>query len=129
MLLFGHPHIPSEKLYHIGSIEAIEHTPPNSVLLFSCDEQVFELIEFAKTNGLAFALDISTLTQAIICENLDAKYLLVNKSLAKSVQTAADTYLFDAKVLVHIEKESGIEEVASEGIDGAILPEAIIKIS
>ena len=129
MLLFGHPHIPSEKLYHIASIEAIEHTPPNSVLLFSCDEQVFELIEFSKTNGLEFALDITTLTQAIICENLDAKYLLVNKSLAKSVQTAADTYLFDAKILVHLEKEVGIEEVASEGIDGAIFPEAIIKIA
>jgi hypothetical protein len=129
MLLFGHPHIPSERLYHIASIEAIEHTPPNSVLLFSCDEEVFELIDFAKTNALEFALDISSLKEAIICENLDAKYLLVNKSLAKSVQNAADTYLFDAKILVHLENEEGIEEAASEGIDGAILPEAIIKIS
>ena len=129
MLLFGHPHIPSEKLYHISSIEAIEHTPPNSVLLFSCDEEVFELINFARTNGLEFALDISSLKQAIICENLDAKYLLVNNSLSKSIQNAADTYLFDAKILVHIEDENGIENVANQGIDGAILPEAIIKIS
>ncbi len=129
MLLFGHPHVPSEKLYHIASIEAIEHTPAHSILLFSCDEEVFELIEFAKTNDLIFALDITSLTQAIICENLDAHYLLVNKTLCKSVQNAADTYLFDAKVLVHINNEQGIEEAASLGIDGAILPEAIIKIS
>ena len=129
MLLFGYPHIPSEILYHVGSIEAIDHTPSNSVLLFSCDEEVFELIEFAKINSLEFALDIQNLKQAIICENLNAKYLLVDKGLAKSVQNAADTYLFDAKILVHIKDVDDIEELASEGIDGAILPEAIIKIS
>ncbi len=129
MLLFGHPHIPSEKLYHVNSIAAIEHTPPNSCLLFSFDEQVFELIEYANTNMLSFALDVTNLKEAIISENLDAKYLLCQEQTANSIQKAADTYVFDAKVLVHIKDEEGIEAFANEGIDGAIFSEAIIKIS
>ena len=129
MLLFGHPHIPHEKLYHISSIEAIEHTPSNSVLLFDFDKEVFELIEYAKENALEFALNIFSLKEAIICENLEAKYLLLSTELASSVQKAADTYLFDAKVLAHIKDEDDIEDLASEGIDGAVFAEAVIKVS
>ena len=128
MLLFGHPHVEHEKLYHISSIEAIEHTPANSTLLFSYDEEVFELVEYARENVLEFALDISSLKEAIISENLDAKYLLVNHEIAKSVQKAADTYIFDAKVLVHVEDEESIETLANEGVDGVIFAEAIIKV-
>lgn len=129
MLLFGHPHIINEKFYHVNSIEAIAHTPSNTCLLFSYDEEVFELVDHAQANALEFAMDISTLTEGIISENLDAKYLLVNDEIARSVQKAADTYLFDAKVLVHIKDESSIEALAEEGIDGVIFAQAIIKIS
>jgi len=129
MLLFGHPRILNEKFYHINSIEAIAHTPSNACLLFTYDEEVFDLIEHARENDLAFALDISSLTEAIIGENLDARYLLVDDEIAKSVQSAADTYLFDAKVLVHIKDEEEIEALAEEGIDGVVFSQAIIKIS
>ena len=129
MLLFGHPHIEHEKLYHVSSIEAIEHTPSNSVLLFDYDNEVFELIEHARENALEFALNISSVKEAIICENLEAKYLLLSDELAPSVQKTADTYLFDAKVLVYITDENAIEDLASEGVDGAIFAEAIIKVS
>ena len=129
MLLFGHPRIPNEKFYHVNSIEAVAHTPANSCLLFGYDEEVFELVEHARENDLPFALDIPTLTAAIICENLGAKYLLVSDTIAKSVQKAADTYLFDAKVLVHVKDEEEIEALAEEGIDGVVFSEAIIKIS
>ncbi len=129
MLLFGHPHVPSEKLYHVSSIEAISHTPSNACLLFNYDPEVFELIEYAQSNAVEFALDISTLKDAIICENLGAKYLLMREEIANDVQKAADTYLFDAKVLVHISDEEKIEALVSEGIDGVIFPQAVVKIS
>ncbi len=129
MLLFGHPNVPSEKLYHVSSIEAIAHTPSNSCLLFSFDPEVFELIEYANSNALEFALDVSTLKEAIIAENLDARYLLVQNDIANDVQKAADTYVFDAKILVHTTDEGMIEAFANEGIDGVIFPEAIVKIS
>lgn len=129
MLIFGHPHIENEKLYHINSIEAVEHTPSNSVLLFDYNAEVFELIDYAKENALAFALNISSLKDGIFAENLDAKYLLVSYENASVVQKAADTYLFDAKVLVHVENEDTMEDLAQHGIDGIIFAEAIIKVS
>ena len=129
MLIFGHPRIEHEKLYHIGSIEAIEHTPSNSVLLFDFNDEVFELIEHAQSNSLSFAVNVTSLKDAILAENLDAKYILLTMDIADSVQKAADTYLFDAKILVHTRDESSIEELASKGIDGLIFAEAIIKVS
>lgn len=129
MLLFGHPLVACEKLYHVSSIEAIAHTPPNSCVLFGYDAEVIELISHARANGISFALDIQSLKEAVIGENLDAKYLLVKDEIAKSVQNAADLYLFDAKILVHAQDEEQIERFAAEGIDGLILSEAIIKIS
>lgn len=127
MILLGHPHVQHEKLYHISSIEAIEHTPSNSTLVFSYNSEVFDLIEHARDNSLEFALEVSSLKDAIISENLDAKYILLKPEIAKSVQRAADTYLFDAKILVHIEDENSIETFANDGIDGVIFAEAIIK--
>ena len=129
MLIFGHPRIDHEKFYHIASIEAIEHTPSNSLLLFDFDAEVFELIEHAQTNALSFAVNVASLKDAILAENLDATYILINSDMATSVQKAADTYLFDAKILVHAKDESQIEELASEGVDGLIFAEAIIKVS
>jgi hypothetical protein len=129
MLLFGHPYVPSEKLYHVSSIEAITHTPSNACLLFSFDTEVFELIEYAQTNALEFAMDISSLKEAVISENLGAKYLLMQEDIANDVQKAADTYLFDAKVLVHIADESKIEALVNEGIDGVIFSQAVVKIT
>ena len=129
MLIFGHPHIPHEKLYHINSIEAIEHTPSNSVLLFDFDNEVFELIEHARENALEFAINITSLKEALICENLDARYLLITQTLASQVQKAADTYLFDAKILVHIEEEDTMESLAQIGADGVIFAEAVIKVT
>jgi hypothetical protein len=129
MLIFGHHYIKSEKLYHVNSIEAIQNTPSNSTLLFSYDEEVIELINYANENSLKFAVDVRSLKEAIICENLDCFYILVKDEIAIEVQKAADTYVFDSKILVHAKDENSIEKFASEGIDGIIFQEAIIKIS
>ena len=129
MLIFGHPFIKNEKLYHISSLEAIEHTPSNSTVLLTYNADIFEFIEKATQDRVDFAIDITSLKDAIICENLNAKYILVPHEIAKSVQKAADTYIFDAKILVHAKDENSIEELAEEGIDGIIFSEAIIKIS
>jgi len=129
MLIFGHHLLSSEKLYHINSIEAIHNTPANSTLLFTYNDEVMELINFAKENMLNFAVDTNSLKEAIFCENLDAKYILVKQDISKKVQTAADNYVFDAKVLVHIQGEDEIENLVENAIDGVIFQEAIIKIS
>lgn len=129
MLIFGHPHIENEKLYHISSTEAIKHTPSNSTLLFDYNNEVFELISYARENALEFALDVTSLKDALFAENLDAKYILTSYENASVVQRAVDTYLFDAKLLIHVQDESKMEDLAQHGIDGIIFAEAIIKVS
>jgi len=129
MLILGHPHIPHEKLYHVNSVEAIIHTPSNATLLFEYNNEVFELVEHVKANNIDFAMQVSTLKDAILSESLDAKFILVAQELSLAVQKAADTYLFDAKILVSAQDDTSIEPLALNGIDGLILPEAIIKVS
>jgi len=53
----------------------------------------------------------------------------VSKALAKTAQSLADTYLFDSKILVNIEDEKDIEEMALFGVDGVLFSNAIIKIN
>jgi len=129
MLIFGHPRIDHEKLYHVSSIEAIERTPSNAVLLFDYNNEVFDLIAHARANTLEFALNISSLKDALFAENLEAKYILSNYENASVVQKAVDTYMFDAKLLIHVQDESKMEDLAQHGIDGIIFAEAIIKVS
>ncbi|MDQ1268226.1 MAG: hypothetical protein QG560_869, partial [Campylobacterota bacterium] len=50
------------------------------------------------------------------------------KTLAKTAQNVAESYLFDAKILVMIEDEDEIEELALLAIDGVIFSNAIVKI-
>jgi len=129
MILLGHRFIDTESLYHVGDIDAILHTPPSSTIYLQFDEKNLDIIKHAKLNAIAFALNITTITELIYSASLGAKYALVKKSLAKQAQEIAETYLFDTKILVHIENDKEIEDMALLGIDGVIYPNAIIKIN
>ena len=129
MLLFGHRFIQNESLYHINGVDAIEHTPNGATLFIEFEEANLDLVEYANANSLAFALSAKDVNELIYGAALNAKYLIVKKELAKTAQKIAESYLFDAKVLVRIEDEDEIEEMAILGIDGALFPSAIIKIS
>lgn len=129
MLIFGHPLIPSPTLYHIEDSEALVHTPPNGIVLTAFDETHMDLISYLRDNDIRFALDVTSIKDLILGENLGCTYLLVDDSLVKRAQKVAETYLFDAKILCRIEDESQIEPMAFEGIDGVICPEGIVKVS
>jgi len=129
MLIFGHPFLPSETLYHIDGTEAIVSTPPGSTVLFAWSENNLDLISHCQANDLPFALQVATVKEAIFAENSGARYLLVNSALAKSVQKIAETYLFDAKILARIDSETQIEALAYEGIDGVVFASAIVKVT
>lgn len=129
MLIFGHPSLPSETLYHIDSIEAIASTPAGSTLLFAWAEENLDIVEHCRLHDLPFALHAASLTEAIFAQNVGARYILVEKTLAKSVQRIAETYLFDAKILTRIEDDAQIEVMAYEGIDGVLFAEAIVKVT
>jgi len=129
MLLFGHPFIESEKFYHIFNADAVVHTPPNSTLYIEFKEENLDIIKYLRENHINFALRVGSITEVIYAAALQSSYIMVDKELAKTAQSIAENYLFDTKILVHIEEEDEIEEMALLGIDGVIFSNAIVKIS
>jgi len=129
LIFFGHKFIKNESLYHIANIESISNTPPSSTIFINFSEDSVDIVHHANDNYVAFALSITNLTQLLYGESLNAKYIIIPKELAKSAQDIANNYLFDAKILVMIEHEYEIEELAILGVDGVIFSNAIIKIN
>jgi len=127
MLLFGHRFIDSENFYHVQSIDSIQNTPPSSTIVVDFNEDNLDIIKHTVSNSIPLALQVQNITQIMYASSLGATYILVSKDLAKTAQNLADNYLFDAKILVNIEKETEIEELALLGIDGIIFSNAIIK--
>ena len=129
MLLFGHPYIPTAPFYHIDSIEAIRHSPANSVVSLFFTPENLDIIEHLQLNHVRFALHVETITDAVIAENLRASYLIVLPKNGEAIQKIAEHYLFDAKVLGYIEEMKELEELIEMRLDGAIFADNLIKIT
>jgi len=129
MLLFGHRFIKNENFYHISDIDAISKTPNSSKIFLEFSEKNIDLIEYLHANSIEFLLSIKDIRELIYASSLHASYILVDKNLAKTAQDIAESYLFDAKILVHLEREKDIDEMALLGIDGVLFSNAIIKIN
>lgn len=129
MILFGHRFIESESFYHIDSISAIKKTPANSLIYLDFSEENLDIVQHLVDNDIKFALYVSSIKEVIYAENLGASYIALLQPLAKDAQKIANEYLFDSKILAYIEDEDEIEDLAYQGIDGAIFLKAVIKIS
>ena len=90
MLLFGHPFIDFDPFYHVGEIDTIELTPPNSTLFLYFKEENLDIIRHMRHNALPFALEVADLSEVVFAHNLGAKYILVNEPLAKPAQKVAE---------------------------------------
>ena len=129
MLIYGHRFIDSESFYHVSDIDAINNTPSSSTIYLEFSEDNLDIINHAVQNAVPFLLGASTVTEIIYASSFGASFILVHKELAKIAQNIANNYLFDAKILVKIEEEDEIEEMAILGVDGVIFSNAIIKIN
>jgi hypothetical protein len=129
MILLGHKFIPSESLYHVEDIDAIEHTPPSSTLYLEFSQERLDIINHARVNNINFTLKVKNIKELIYASSLGAKYIIVPKNMAKTAQDIAENYLFDAKILVHTDDDKEIEEMALLGIDGLIYPNTIVKVN
>ena len=129
MYIFGHRFIDSISFYHIPNTDAIKNTPSNSTIYLDFDEDNLETISHIVNNEIKLALGVKNITEIIYASALDASFIIVPKELAKIAQNLANNYLFDAKILTHIDDENEIEELAILGIDGVIFSNAIIKIN
>jgi len=125
MIIIGHKYFQSEPFYKVRSKEEIKKTPSNSIVFIDFKEENFyDLILNCNKNNVKFALRISTLKESIFAHNFKAAFIIIEKGIAKDVQKIADEYLFDAKILVKIDNEQEIEELALIGVDGVIFPQA-----
>lgn len=129
MLLFGHPFVPYHPFYHIESVEALRHTPANSVVALYFAPENLDIIEHLRLNKVRFALHVNTPTEAVIAENLRASYLIIRHEEGSEIQKIAEHYLFDAKVLGFIDDPKRLDELIERRLDGAIFPDALIKIT
>ena len=127
MIFFGHKFIESESFYHVVNIDAIMHTPPSCTIYLEFSEENLDIINHANKNSIALALKVSTTTELVYASALGAKYIIVSKEQSKTAQNIAENYLFDAKILVMIDDEKDIAELAILGVDGVIYSNAIIK--
>ena len=129
MLFFGHKFLESEKFYHVMDIEAIKNTPPSSTVYLNFNESNLDVINHLNENEVRFALTVQNVTELMYASALNARYIVVNAELAKTAQSVAESYLFDAKILVHIDSEDEIEEMALLSVDGVLFSNAIIKVN
>ncbi len=122
MLILNHPCIRPLNLVRISSQEQITHSLPSDFLLLSCDSftQTLALARFCNSNTLAYASFVRNTKEALFLVNLNVRFLLCREILAKTLQKLAETYLFDAKILLCIQEEQEIEKTAECGIDGVI---------
>jgi hypothetical protein len=93
-----------------------------------CEENL-DIINHAQLNQIQTSLSCKNLTEIIYASTLGASFIIIHKELSDNALKIANDYLFDAKILVLIEDESEIEELALLGVDGVIFSSAIVKIN
>ncbi len=129
MIIFGHRFLASENFSPIPNIEALENMQPSSSIFLPFEEESLDIIEHLRNNEIPFILQVNTITEIIYASSLGSSCIVVSKELSKTAQNIANNYLFDAKILVMIEDESEIEEMALLGVDGVLFSNAIIKVN
>ncbi|MDE5602667.1 MAG: hypothetical protein K2I71_01945 [Helicobacter sp.] len=117
MLILNHSIKPLQFVV-IESKESIENSLPTDFLIL---KENLELAKFCFEAGVEYASVITDITKALLLVNLGVKFLITKDlEIAKDLQSLAETYLFDAKILLAITKDEEIKEVAKQGIDGVI---------
>lgn len=124
MILIGDGLVPYKNISFIDSILDIDHTLPNSTLVFNYDEN---LLLYTMKNSLETAIIVSSIKEAIYCNALEAKYIICDKKFAKSIQKIAENYMFDSKILAIIDNSEEIEKVALLEIDGVVYSSLLSK--
>jgi len=126
MIIIGHEDIPYRPLYYVESVEEIKNTPPGSTLWLGPFSGSKSIARHCFENGIGYAVMAETVNDALKANALHAHYIVAPMELAREVQKIAETYLFDAKILLPVDEENEMEEAAEAGIDGVIFQEAII---
>jgi len=125
MILIGHPYIAFKPFEKIALPEDIAKTSSNATVVFDFNEENVAICDYARENGVSFAVFVKEAKEAIFASSLGASYIICDKTLAKRVQIFADDYLFDAKILLYSNTDDDIEYAAQNSIDGILFEKGI----
>ena len=125
MIIIGNKDIPYLDITTIKNKEDIQKTKPNSMVSFIYD---IEIIKYCYENNIKCAVVVKNIKEAIFSNSLMSTYILVENSISKEIQTIAEHYMFDSKILEIIQDDDSIENVAKNGIDGVLYKELIKEI-
>jgi len=117
MIIIGNEYISHDYFEGIHEIKDIVHTSSNTTLLFFYN---LDLMSYCYQNKLPYAVILNSIQEAIFANNLGAKYLITDEHKSKAIQTVAENYMFDSKILSIIDGVEMIEAVATNVIDGVI---------
>ncbi len=120
MLIFGNKYIESPQFITISAIEEIETTAPNDILYLKNFSAPYLLAKHCAKNNLHYAVKVNSIKEALFANALSASYIIAQTALAKELQSIADNYLWDSKVLAIISNDNDLETIAKASIDGAI---------
>ncbi len=120
MLLFGHHSVPVQPFYPVKSDNDIDKTPSNSTIYIEYSIESLEVVRRAVSSGVAVAIKVNSVVEAIVSENLGVKYLISEFELSKEIEEVVDNYLFVSRNLSIIDVEDDILKLASAKIDGAV---------
>jgi len=125
MILIGHPWVQSPKFHKVFSIEDIQNSNAEDILLLEplVDSHIYA--KYCVDNSIEYAVVVNSLEDAIYANALGASYMICEEDSALMIQPIAQEYLFDTKVLVLIHSTKEISKLARNGIDGIIFAEAI----
>jgi NAD(P)H-dependent flavin oxidoreductase YrpB (nitropropane dioxygenase family) len=125
MILIGHPWIKSPEFCRVFSQKDITSSRADQIVLLEPLVDSHTLAQYCQENGIAYAVVVNTLDEALYANALGASYMICDENTALMVQPVAQEYLFDTRVLVLIHSEKEISKIARGGIDGVIFAEAI----
>lgn len=126
MIIIGHPLLDSERFQAVSDVAEVAQSAPNSVVWFLFpDDSV--LPGYCRENRVPFAVECRDARELLIAYNWRAKYILCQEAQAAEFQKIAETYLFDSKILMIIEKEQGIEVALRLEVDGVVLSNHLLR--
>jgi len=125
MLIFGHPWVQTPQFRKVFSLEDIKQISSEEVILLEPLSDSITLAQYCQTNQKSFAVTVNTITEALFANALSSHYIVCQNEDAIKIQSIAQEYLFDTKILTLITSEKEIQKMAEHTIDGVIFPEAI----
>ena len=125
MIIIGHPWIASNRFRKVFSIEDIQKSKADDIVLLEPLVDSHTYAQHCQANKIPFAVVVNTLDDAVFANALGAKYIICEEDDALMIQPIAQEYLFDTRILVLIHNEKEISKIARGRVDGVIFPEAI----